>query len=157
MKKPALRWLSKVLAHTRLKLVLLILAGLIMAGHKVKASELNVMVNESVMVAELNRSELRQIFTGQRQYWSDGTKITVFVLQDRDELHKQFCRDILQMFPYQLSRLWDQITYSGQGVTPVRVTSYQALIDALENTTGAIGYVERTDIVKLRRVEVDLK
>ncbi|APD88367.1 hypothetical protein BM526_00315 [Alteromonas mediterranea] len=157
MKKPALRWLSKVLAHTRLKLVLLILAGLIMAGHKVKASELNVMVNESVMVAELNRSELRQIFTGQRQYWSDGTKITVFVLQDRDELHKQFCRDILQMFPYQLSRLWDQITYSGQGLTPVRVTSYQALIDALENTTGAIGYVERTDIVKLRRVEVDLK
>ncbi|APD92560.1 hypothetical protein BM523_00320 [Alteromonas mediterranea] len=157
MKKPALRWLSKVLAHNRLKLVLLILAGLIMAGHKVKASELNVMVNESVMVAELNRSELRQIFTGQRQYWSDGTKITVFVLQDRDELHKQFCRDILQMFPYQLSRLWDQITYSGQGLTPVRVTSYQALIDALENTTGAIGYVERTDIVKLRRVEVDLK
>ncbi|MDY6883406.1 MAG: hypothetical protein SWL02_06470 [Pseudomonadota bacterium] len=157
MKKPALRWLSKVLAHTRLKLVLLILAGLIMAGHKVKASELNVMVNESVMVAELSRSELRQIFTGQRQYWSDGTKITVFVLQDRDELHKQFCRDILQMFPYQLSRLWDQITYSGQGLTPVRVTSYQALIDALENTTGAIGYVERTDIVKLRRVEVDLK
>ncbi|QDG33295.1 hypothetical protein FJN13_00145 [Alteromonas mediterranea] len=157
MKKPALRWLSKVLAHNRLKLVLLILAGLIMAGHKVKASELTVMVNESVMVAELNRSELRQIFTGQRQYWSDGTKITVFVLQDRDELHKQFCRDILQMFPYQLSRLWDQITYSGQGLTPVRVTSYQALIDALENTTGAIGYVERTDIVKLRRVEVDLK
>ena len=157
MKKPALRWLSKVLAYNRLTLVLLVLAGPIMAGHKVKASELNVIVNESVMVAELSRSELRQIFTGQRQYWSDGTKITVFVLQDRDELHKQFCRDILQMFPYQLSRLWDQITYSGQGLTPVRVTSYQALIDALENTTGAIGYVERTDIVKLRRVEVDLK
>ena len=157
MKKPALRWLSKVLAYNRLTLVLLVLAGPIMAGHKVKASELNVMVNESVMVAELSRSELRQIFTGQRQYWSDGTKITVFVLQDRDELHKRFCRDILQMFPYQLSRLWDQITYSGQGLTPVRVTSYQALIDALENTTGAIGYVERTDIVKLRRVEVDLK
>ena len=157
MKKPALRWLSKVLAHNRLTLVLLVLAGPIMAGHKVKASELNVMVNESVMVAELSRSELRQIFTGQRQYWSDGTKITVFVLQDRDELHKQFCRDILQMFPYQLSRLWDQITYSGQGLTPVRVTSSLALIDALENTTGAIGYVERTDIVKLRRVEVDLK
>ncbi|GFD69004.1 hypothetical protein [Alteromonas sp. KUL106] len=156
MKKPALRWLTHVLALKKLKLVLLIMAALVISVPKVNASELYVMVNESVMVAELSRSELRQIFTGQRQYWNNGTKITVFVLEDRDELHKQFCRDILQMFPYQLSRIWDQITYSGQGVTPVRVTSYQALIDALENTEGAIGYVERNDIVKLRRVEVNL-
>ena len=156
MKKPALRWLTHVFALKKFKFALLIIAALLLSVHKANASELNVMVNESVMVTELSRSELRQIFTGQRQYWDDGTKITVFVLQDRDELHKQFCRDILQMFPYQLSRLWDQITYSGQGVTPVRVISYQALIDALENTPGAIGYVERTDIVKLRRVEVNL-
>ena len=156
MKKPALRWLTHVLALKKLKLVLLIKAALALSVPKANASELYVMVNESVMVAELSRSELRQIFTGQRQYWNNGTKITVFVLEDRDELHKQFCRDILQMFPYQLSRIWDQITYSGQGVTPVRVTSYQALIDALENTEGAIGYVERNDIVKLRRVEVNL-
>ena len=155
MKKPALRWLSDIFAFTTSKIVLL--AVLMMCVAKVNASELNVMVNESVMVAELNRSELRQIFTGQRQYWDNGNKITVFVLQDSDELHRQFCRDILQMFPYQLSRLWDQITYSGQGITPIRVTSYQALVDALENTEGAIGYVERTDIVKLRRVEVDLE
>ena len=157
MKKPALRWLSDIYAFTTSKIVLLALAVLVMCVSKVNASELNVMVNESVMVAELNRSELRQIFTGQRQYWDNGTKITVFVLQDSDELHRQFCRDILQMFPYQLSRLWDQITYSGQGITPIRVTSYQALVDALENTEGAIGYVERTEIVKLRRVEVELK
>ena len=156
MKKPALRWLTHVHALKKLKLVLLIMVALALSVPKVNASELYVMVNESVMVAELSRSELRQIFTGQRQYWNNGTKITVFVLEDRDELHKQFCRDILQMFPYQLSRIWDQITYSGQGVTPVRVTSYQALIDALENTEGAIGYVERNDIVKLRRVEVNL-
>lgn len=157
MKKPALRWLSDILASTASKIVLLALVVLFMCVPKLNASELNVMVNESVMVAELSRSELRQIFTGQRQYWDNGNKITVFVLQDSDELHRQFCRDILQMFPYQLSRLWDQITYSGQGITPIRVTSYQALVDALENTKGAIGYVERNDIVKLRRVEVDLE
>ena len=154
MKKPALRWLSTVLAYTQFRLVLLLIIALFSGVHAANAAEIYVMVNESVMVSELNRSELRQIFTGHRQYWSDGTKITVFVLQDNDELHKQFCREVLQMFPYQLSRLWDQITYSGQGVTPVRVTSYQALIEALESTTGAIGYVEHTEIVKLRRVEV---
>ena len=78
-------------------------------------------------------------------------------MNDNHELHKQFCREVLHMFPYQLSRLWDQITYSGQGVTPVRVTSYQALIEALESTSGSIGYVEHTEIVKLRRVEVGIE
>lgn len=121
------------------------------------AAELKVMAHDSVTVSQLNRSELRQIFTGHRQYWQDGTKITVFVLQDSDQLHQQFCRDILQMFPYQLSRLWDQLTYSGQGVTPVRVSTYNALIEALESTEGAIGYGEKSDIVKLRRIEVEEK
>ena len=155
MKTPSIRRLLESLSQISYR-TFLIVVSLVVTSSFSYAGDLKVMAHESVSISQLNRSELRQIFTGQRQYWDDGTKITVFVLQDRDELHKQFCRDILQMFPYQLSRLWDQITYSGQGVTPVRVISYQALIDALENTPGAIGYVERTDIVKLRRVEVNL-
>lgn len=154
MKKPALRWLSTVFDYKSISRALLCSVVLLLCMSKVDAAELDVMVNESVVVGELNRSELRQIFTGHKQYWSDGTKITVFVLNDDNELHKQFCRDVLQMFPYQLSRLWDQITYSGQGVTPVRVSSYKALIEALESTKGAIGYLEKSEIVKLRRVGV---
>ncbi|WP_394224241.1 substrate-binding domain-containing protein [Alteromonas gracilis] len=156
MKEPALRRLSTVLAHLYSSIVLLAKVALLLCAPLAHSSELNVMVNESVMVNELNRTELRQIFTGHRQYWSDGTKITVFVLQDSNELHKQFCREVLHMFPYQLSRLWDQITYSGQGVTPVRVSSYQELVKALERTSGAIGYVEQSDFLKLRRVEVGI-
>ena len=154
MKKPALRWLSAVLDHSNIHLTLLVIAVVFFCVHKVNAAELNVMVNESVVMSELERTELRQIFTGHRQYWHDGTRITVFVLHDNNELHKRFCRDTLKMFPYQLSRLWDQITYSGQGVTPVRVSSYEELVQALENTEGAIGYLESDKIAKLRHLEV---
>jgi len=155
MNTPALRWLATGFEYAAFLKALPLVAVLLLCASKTNAAELNVMVNESVMLSALNRTELRQIFTGHRQYWKDGTKITVFVLQDNDELHKQFCREVLQMFPYQLSRLWDQITYSGQGVTPIRVSSYQALVEALEGTEGAIGYVGSDEIVKLRRVEVD--
>lgn len=154
MKKPALRWLSAVFDHSIIHFTLLVIAVVFLCVHKVHAAELNVMVNESVMMSELERTELRQIFTGHRQYWQDGTRITVFVLHDNNELHKRFCRDTLKMFPYQLSRLWDQITYSGQGVTPVRVSSYEELVQALENTEGAIGYLESDKIAKLRHLEV---
>lgn len=113
-----------------------------------------VIVNESVQKNTLTRSELRQIFTGHLQYWSDGTKIHVFVLDDSQILHKDFCRDNLQMFPYQLSRLWNQLTYSGQGVTPSRVPTQDALIRAVENTVGAIGYMDKKRITKANQLEV---
>ncbi|WP_420934479.1 hypothetical protein ACOJR9_00405 [Alteromonas sp. A081] len=156
MKTPSIRRLVESFSRISYRTFLIVML-LVATSPFSYAADLKVMAHESVSISQLNRSELRQIFTGHRQYWANGKKITVFVLQDNDELHKQFCRDILQMFPYQLSRLWDQLTYSGQGVTPVRVSSYQALIEALESTEGAIGYGDKNDIVKLRRIEVEEK
>lgn len=75
-----------------------------------------------------------------KQYWPDGSKITVYVLPSDSPLHKSFCREKLQMFPYQLERLWNQSTYSGQGDPPVVVETQEALIQAVSNTPGAIGY-----------------
>lgn len=154
MKTPALRRLLGEESHVSFGKALLIIVTLLYCVQEAKAETLKVVVNEGVIISELDRSELRQIFTGHRQYWQDGTKITVFVLNDNSELHKQFCHDVLQMFPYQLSRLWDQITYSGQGVTPVRLSSSKAMVEAIENTQGAIGYLPDSQIAKLRRVEV---
>ena len=45
------------------------------------------------------------------------------------------------MYPYQLDRIWNKLTYSGLGVAPVMVVSPAALIDAVRKTPGAIGYV----------------
>ncbi len=58
------------------------------------------------------------------------------------------------MFPYQLSRLWNQLTYSGQGVTPTRVSSKEELIERLEKTPGAIGYMPSGVVSKARMVKV---
>lgn len=105
------------------------------------ASSVQILVNEGVHATQFTPTDIRQIFVGHRQYWPDGKRIRVFVLEDNSDLHKAFCREALHIFPYQLSRIWDQMTYSGQGVPPTRVSSPQALIDAIETTDGAIGYV----------------
>ncbi|NDV90521.1 hypothetical protein GTH32_04825 [Alteromonas sp. 345S023] len=118
------------------------------------AAETTVIVNSSVSQQVLTQTELRQIFTGHRQFWDNGTKIHVFVLDDHAPLHKSFCRETLKMFPYQLSRLWDQLTYSGQGVTPTRVPSTEALIKLLEDTPGAIGYMKEGRATDARMIKV---
>ena len=118
------------------------------------AQQAVVVANESVDNTSLTQSELRQIFTGHKQYWSNGEKIHVVVLEDVHILHKTFCRENIQMFPYQLSRLWDQLTYSGQGVTPTRVSSQEALLKMVESTAGTIGYADIDKVKNEKIIEV---
>ena len=73
--------------------------------------------------------------------WLDGQRITVFVLPRQHVLHLQFSKERLKMYPYQLDRIWNKLTYSGLGVAPIIVISPRALIDAVRNTPGAIGYI----------------
>ena len=73
--------------------------------------------------------------------WPDGTPIKVFVLQDQNPTHNEFCKSILGMFPYQLRRIWDRQVFSGTGAAPVVVNSEQEMLNAVASTEGAIGYI----------------
>ena len=133
----------------------LVLSMLFLACSPVALAQQAVVVaNASVDTTSLTQSELRQIFTGHKQYWSNGEKIHVVVLEDEHGLHKAFCRETLHMFPYQLSRLWDQLTYSGQGVTPARAASQAKLIELIESTPGAIGYIGNGKVIEAQQIEV---
>jgi hypothetical protein len=74
--------------------------------------------------------------------WANGLPITVFVLSSTNPTHQKFCKDILRLFPYQLDRIWDKLTFSGMGIAPTVVLSEEELIKAVKSTTGAIGYIE---------------
>ena len=105
------------------------------------AQDISLILNPSVTASGLNRTDIREIFSARKQYWDDGSKITVFVLDSNASAHQVFCRQVLQIFPYQLERLWNQIIYSGQGDKPSVVTSESEMLKAVTTTPGAIGYV----------------
>lgn len=100
----------------------------------------DVVVHPSVREPVLTTSQLRRIYTMRQTQWLDGQRITVFVLPRHHVLHLQFSKERLEMYPYQLDRIWNKLTYSGLGVAPVMVVSPEALIDAVRKTPGAIGY-----------------
>ena len=101
----------------------------------------DVVAHPSVSEPMLTTSQLRRIYTMRQTQWSDGQRITVFVLPRHHELHIQFSKERLEMYPYQLDRIWNKLTYSGLGVAPITVISQGALVDAVRTTPGAIGYV----------------
>jgi hypothetical protein len=74
--------------------------------------------------------------------WENNTPIVVFVLPSQHVIHKNFSKNILNIFPYKLDRIWNKLTFSGLGVAPTIVQSQEALLKAVSATPGAIGYVD---------------
>ncbi len=90
----------------------------------------------------LTRTELRDIFFARQTKWPNGGPIRVFVLPDRHPLHVRFSKEVLGVYPYQLRSTWDRILYSGTGVPPTVVNTPEEIRMRVDQTPGAIGYVE---------------
>ncbi|WP_197061201.1 hypothetical protein [Colwellia psychrerythraea] len=116
-----------------------------------QALAIEIVTHPQVAESSLTKSQLRRIYTMRQLRWSDNRAITVFVLPSQHSLHQRFAKERLQIFPYQLNRVWHKLTYSGLGVAPTIVQSEQELIQAVINTPGAIGYVGDKTLIKLRQ------
>ncbi|MBY0483181.1 substrate-binding domain-containing protein [Nitrosomonas sp.] len=105
-----------------------------------------IVINTGVSEKALSVNSLRSIFSMHLKTWSDGTKIRVFVFSDDDQLHQNFSKEKLNVFPYQLRSTWDRLVYSGTGQAPIKVNSTEEMLTKVATTPGAIGYLWRADI-----------
>ena len=87
--------------------------------------------------------DLRSIFSMRTRYWANSEKIRVFVLPDNNVLHKAFVKQKLHMFPHQLRRTWDRMTYTGTGQPPITVDSVSEMLEKIKHTKYSIGYIDR--------------
>ncbi len=116
------------------------------------AQATEVVTHPAVPMDQLSVTQLRGIYSMRQQNWPDGTAIRVFVLPAKSPVHQSFSKEKLQMFPYQLDRIWQKITYSGLGAAPVVLTSEQQMRDMVATTEGAIGYIENSDELSTLKV-----
>ncbi len=119
------------------------------------AAAVQLVVNPSVAETALTPAKVRAIFNMRLLSWPDGTPIRVFVLKDRDPLHREFTKQVLQVFPHQLRRSWDRRVYSGVGQAPQQVDDVDEMWSRLAGTKGAIGYLPEDRIDdNVRQIDV---
>ena len=106
-----------------------------------KANAIEIIMNHSVPVKEINNVTAWSIFGRQVSTWADGKPITVFVLNDESPFHAEFTKQVLNTFPYQLRRSWDRRTFSGTGQAPIEVKSWEDMFKSVVGTPGSIGYL----------------
>lgn len=96
-----------------------------------------------VAARELNVNTARAMFGMRQTAWPDGTPVRVFVLPEQNPLHGSFCKEILNLYPYQLSQSWNRLVYSGIGQAPTVVASEHEMLAKVAAIPGAIGYVNK--------------
>lgn len=105
-----------------------------------------VIAHSSVPVKQLTSAQLRSIFMMRQVKWPDGLPIRVYVLPSNAPIHMVFVEQRLQLFPYQLDRVWKKLTYSGTGTPPIEVADLATMVELVQSTPGAIGYAEMKEL-----------
>jgi len=101
----------------------------------------HIITNPSVADQHMDVTLLRSIFAMKRRNWDNGEAITVVVLKDTNPAHIEFCKQVLNVYPHQMRRMWDRLVYSGTGQAPIEVSSEEEMKLLIATTPGAIGYL----------------
>jgi ABC-type phosphate transport system substrate-binding protein len=110
------------------------------------AQSIDLVINRDVSQETISRNSLRSIFSMRKTLWPDGKPIHVFVMPDKTNLHIDFSKQLLGLFPHQLRRVWNRQIYSGMGQAPTKVESEQEMRELVTKTPGAIGYLSEGTI-----------
>lgn len=102
-----------------------------------------VIVHPGVQDQILTVNLARAMFGMRQAQWPDGTPVRVFVMPEQYSLHINFCREVLNIYPYQLRQSWNRLVYSGTGQAPIEVASEQEMVQKVSVTPGAIGYINK--------------
>ncbi len=111
-----------------------------------------IIAHPNVAIGHLSLNQARSIFAMRQVVWPDGSEIKVFVLADQHDLHIEFCKKLLGLYPYQLRTSWENLVFSGMGQIPIEVASEEEMIARVARTAGAVGYAEKIGGIDALRV-----
>lgn len=121
-----------------------------------------IIANANVIETSVSLYQAKSFFGMKQLQWSNGKSVRVFVLADHHLTHINFCKTILNVFPYQLRVAWDRLVFSGTGQSPTQVNSEDEMLSRIANTPNAIGYVsvqklleyEQKKTIKVNVIEI---
>jgi len=121
------------------------------------ATDIAIVANHDVAVNNLTLSEIRNIFMGNRQFWSQGLRITLLVrapvARERDIVLKQ----IYRMTEGEFRQYWIGKVFRAEAVSgPKIVYSNETTIDLVEKVPGCIAFIDASQIPKnVKVIKID--
>lgn len=121
------------------------LAGLMLVfatGSGAWAQDVLIVANKNVPISQITPSQLRELFTGARSSFKDGSRAVPAVLKG-GPAHEVFLRKHVGDTPEEFRIRWRKAVFTGQGSMLKECNSEAALLEYIISTPGAVGYLSR--------------
>lgn len=128
--------------------------GVMFTCTPLRAQNVWIVANKSVSISQLTSTQIRELFTGAKSRFSDGSRAIPVVLKG-GPVHEVFLQRHVGDTPEEYRTRWRKLVFTGQGAMLKEFASEAALIEYVSVTPGAIGYVSRVnnpDAVKILSV-----
>jgi hypothetical protein len=100
--------------------------------------------NQTGVPADLKMSELKAVFRGERQRWSNGTKVVIAMIKSTTPLGNEISQKIYSMNGDEVRGFWAGLSFAGKSDPPnVFNTSAEVEIFVSQNP-GAIAILDKT-------------
>jgi hypothetical protein len=122
--------------------VLLLLA----TGFMTKAQDIRLTVigNVTGVPSEMKSSELISVLKGEKQRWSDGTKVNIYIMKTTTPVGQNTCKKIYNWSGDKVKRYWLELSFSGKADAPTFCNTVEELEFNVSQNPGAIGVVDRS-------------
>jgi ABC-type phosphate transport system substrate-binding protein len=118
---------------------------------------LAIVVNRSNPVESLSLPELRKIFLGDQNHWSNGRRIAVVMLEPPKVERQVVLAQIYQMDEKDFNKYFLHSMFTGEvHAAPKALATSEEVLKFVFNVPGAIGYVKASDVndsVKIVRID----
>ena len=118
---------------------------------------LAIVVNRSNPVESLSFTELRKIFLGDQNHWSNGRRVTVLMLEPGKVERQVALTQIYQMDEKDFNKYFLHSMFTGEVHTaPKALATSSEVLKFVFNVPGAIGYLKASDVddsVKIVRID----
>lgn len=105
--------------------------------------DIAVIVHAGVPVDDLSLADLRRILTGDREFWTAGQRVTIFVRAPVARERDVVVRDVCQMTEAQFRQHWIGKVFRAETPSgPKIVYSNESTIEQVSRTPGGIGFVQ---------------
>jgi ABC-type phosphate transport system substrate-binding protein len=112
-------------------------------------SDIAVIAHPDVPVTNLTLAELRRLLLGDKEFWSPGVRVTLFIRAPIARERDAAVKDVCEMTEAQFRQHWiGKVFRADTANGPKIVYSSQMAVDQVSRTPGAIAFVEATPAPK---------
>lgn len=134
--------------------VILFFCSIIRANAQEK---LSVIGNAKGVPTTMTEKELKVVMKGEKQRWSDGTKIVIALMKTNTPIGQTTSKRIYNMTGDELNRFWLALVFQGKTSAPTFFNSMSELESFVAQTPGAIGIVQHATSNESKLIAIDGK